>query len=113
MFCVKKFLQFFIGNEVKDNTTIVSGIGYECPFTEDFLDAHNQDEGPLKGQFDWSSTEQGIVLGAFYYGYIISMLPGIVIEPAMTQGDGGWRGDIWECPKLPFGEGGDFFPYFL
>ena len=28
------------------------------------------------GEFDWSAKEQGIVLGAFYYGFVISMLPG-------------------------------------
>ena len=28
------------------------------------------------GGFDWNAKEQGIVLGAFYYGYIFTMVPG-------------------------------------
>lgn len=29
-----------------------------------------------QGEFDWSPSSQGIVLGAFYYGYIVSHIPG-------------------------------------
>ncbi|GBN63421.1 hypothetical protein AVEN_258727-1, partial [Araneus ventricosus] len=28
------------------------------------------------GEFMWSSKMQGVVLGAFYYGYVISQIPG-------------------------------------
>jgi MFS family permease len=28
------------------------------------------------GGFDWDAQEQGMVLGAFYYGFFVSMLPG-------------------------------------
>ncbi len=28
------------------------------------------------GEFDWNAQEQGIILGAFYYGFIFTMLPG-------------------------------------
>jgi hypothetical protein len=27
------------------------------------------------GGFDWDAQEQGMVLGAFYYGFFVSMLP--------------------------------------
>ena len=34
-----------------------------------------------KGDFDWSSTEQGQILGALFYGNIISQIPaGILAE---------------------------------
>jgi MFS family permease len=28
------------------------------------------------GDFDWDAQEQGMVLGAFYYGFVVSMVPG-------------------------------------
>ena len=28
------------------------------------------------GDFHWSTEEQGLLLGSFYYGYIISQIPG-------------------------------------
>ena len=28
------------------------------------------------GDFHWTSEEQGLLLGAFYYGYVISQIPG-------------------------------------
>ena len=28
------------------------------------------------GEFDWDAKQQGMVLGAFFYGFIFSMLPG-------------------------------------
>ncbi|XP_064480139.1 sialin-like [Ornithodoros turicata] len=29
-----------------------------------------------EGEFDWDQTTQGIILGAFFYGYVITQLPG-------------------------------------
>ena len=29
-----------------------------------------------KGEFDWSAQEQGFLLGAFFYGFIITLIPG-------------------------------------
>ncbi len=31
---------------------------------------------PISPQFDWDAQDQGLVLGAFYYGFIFTMLPG-------------------------------------
>ena len=28
------------------------------------------------GDFDWTATEQGTILGAFFYGYIVTQIPG-------------------------------------
>ena len=28
------------------------------------------------GEFNWSETQEGIILGSFFYGYIVSQLPG-------------------------------------
>jgi hypothetical protein len=30
------------------------------------------------GEFDWNAEEQGIILGAFFYGYIVTNIPGIL-----------------------------------
>ena len=29
-----------------------------------------------EGEFNWSKTQEGLVLGAFYHGYMASQLPG-------------------------------------
>ena len=31
------------------------------------------------GDFNWDSEEQGVILGAFFYGYIITQIPGGMI----------------------------------
>ncbi|KAF8787062.1 Sialin like protein [Argiope bruennichi] len=30
----------------------------------------------LKGEFDWDSNMQGLVLGSFYFGYVVTQIPG-------------------------------------
>jgi hypothetical protein len=30
----------------------------------------------VKSDFDWDAEEQGIILGAFFYGYIVTQVPG-------------------------------------
>ena len=58
---------------------LIPKIGYECPFIENITTRiTNSVNSKLKssGGFDWNAKEQGIVLGAFYYGYIFTMVPG-------------------------------------
>ena len=33
-------------------------------------------QGFSDGEFDWSTEQQGWILGAFYYGYILTQIPG-------------------------------------
>ena len=47
-----------------------STYGTECA-TDDI-----ETTGPNDGPFNWDSKEQGIILGAFYYGYILTQIPG-------------------------------------
>ena len=28
------------------------------------------------GSFEWDAKQQGLILGSFYYGYVVSLLPG-------------------------------------
>lgn len=45
-----------------------------CPKQEDNTSSANDfDE---EGEFDWSDETQGVILGAFFYGYIITQIPG-------------------------------------
>ena len=30
----------------------------------------------MTGSFAWDAKQQGLVLGSFYYGYVVSLLPG-------------------------------------
>ena len=30
----------------------------------------------MEGEFDWSAQEQGLLLGAFFYGFIVTLVPG-------------------------------------
>ena len=38
----------------------------------------------MDGEFDWSSEVQGVVLGSFYYGYIITQIPGGYVAEKFT-----------------------------
>ncbi len=31
------------------------------------------------GEFDWTPEEQGFVLGSFYYGFIVTQIPGGIL----------------------------------
>ena len=51
-----------------DNSTT----GSECPVYE-----NNHTKPHINGdQFDWDSKQQGLILGSFFYGYIITQIPG-------------------------------------
>ena len=35
-----------------------------------------QTSGLIDGEFDWDAQQQGVVLGAYFYGFFITMVPG-------------------------------------
>lgn len=37
---------------------------------------HNNTEAVAEGEFEWDEATQGIVLGSFFYGYILTQVPG-------------------------------------
>ncbi|HIF15202.1 MAG TPA: MFS transporter [Bacteroidetes bacterium] len=47
----------------------------ECPFPEGYGSSSNSTLD-LAAKFNWTSQEQGLVLGSFYYGFVITMIPG-------------------------------------
>jgi len=60
---------------VKHNDT-TDNLGHEC------LGDDNQHENSYtRGEFDWDDHQQAIILGAFFYGYVITQIPaGILSE---------------------------------
>ena len=49
-----------------------TNIGTQCPITNTTDDNSNSDGG----DFDWNSKEQGLILGSFFYGYVVTQIPG-------------------------------------
>ncbi|XP_046660055.1 putative inorganic phosphate cotransporter isoform X3 [Homalodisca vitripennis] len=47
----------------------------ECPVSKSTNTTHNA----VRGNFDWDEPTQGMILSAFYYGYIITHIPGGVL----------------------------------
>ena len=58
-----------------DSSTI---IGERCPPLNDAGNA-TEDEFLHGGEYDWSEKLQGIILSSFYWGYIITHIPGGVL----------------------------------
>ena len=55
-------------------------IGNECPFVENKSNYSNRKISEKIGEdldlFNWNAKEQGMILGAYYYGFIFSLIPG-------------------------------------
>lgn len=67
-----------------DNTTVknVTCNGLRCENkndTKEYLDTFNDDGEIQSNGFDWSSEAQGVILGAFFWGQLISCAPGGLI----------------------------------
>ena len=60
-----------------DQTENNDTLGYECPFPSE-EDEPNDIDGDLEaeGEFNWSAQQQGLLLGAFFYGFIVTLVPG-------------------------------------
>lgn len=57
-------------------------LGEVCPAdNETFVDGNGDDGILIEGFYDWSEALQGIILSSFYWGYIITHIPGgILVE---------------------------------
>ncbi|XP_065213583.1 putative inorganic phosphate cotransporter isoform X2 [Planococcus citri] len=47
-----------------------------CPGTDNIVVVDHSSWKTQVGQFEWSETTQGVILSAFYYGYILTHIPG-------------------------------------
>lgn len=50
-----------------------SQMGDQCPVKNSSIE---EKESSNTGGFNWDAEEQGIILGAFYYGYVVTQIPG-------------------------------------
>eukprot|EP00090_Calanus_glacialis_P040476 TRINITY_DN7059_c0_g1_i1.p1 TRINITY_DN7059_c0_g1~~TRINITY_DN7059_c0_g1_i1.p1 ORF type:complete len:505 (-),score=159.42 TRINITY_DN7059_c0_g1_i1:141-1655(-) len=58
-----------VNNTAISNTSIVNSSD-SCPMVGNTTDI------PTDGPFDWGAREQGWLLGAFFYGYVLTQIPG-------------------------------------
>ncbi|GFW06664.1 hypothetical protein TNCV_3287651 [Trichonephila clavipes] len=55
----------------------------ECPMLVEAEDRHRSTKY-LGQRYDWSYKEQAIILGSFYYGYLLTLLPGGYLAQAFS-----------------------------
>ncbi|XP_025090947.1 sialin-like isoform X2 [Pomacea canaliculata] len=58
-----------VNSTSEENSTVVE----ECPESSG---SNSTSTSSTTGEFDWDEKTQGIILGAFFYGYIVTQLPG-------------------------------------
>lgn len=63
-----------IAKKTYTNESIISGD--VCPIDNETIVDDNDEAGSTDGYYDWSETLQGVILSAFYWGYIITHIPG-------------------------------------
>lgn len=51
-------------------------MGYECPFPSEDESDDESESLEKEGEFNWSAQQQGLLLGAFFYGFIVTLVPG-------------------------------------
>lgn len=68
-----------IAKKTYTNDSIISGD--VCPIDNETIidDNDNDDQGNTDGYYEWSETLQGVILSSFYWGYIITHIPGGVL----------------------------------
>lgn len=69
-----------IAKKTYTNESIISGD--VCPIDNETIVDDNDDQGyTTDGYYEWSETIQGVILSSFYWGYIITHIPGgILVE---------------------------------
>ncbi|XP_063710306.1 sialin-like isoform X2 [Symsagittifera roscoffensis] len=76
------FLGFFLVYSMRINISVAlldmvdsessnASLNENCPASN----VTERNQSTLSGKFDWTSSEQASVLGAFYYGYMITQIP--------------------------------------
>ncbi len=69
-----------IAKKTYTNASIISGD--VCPIdNETIIDDNDEQDGNADGYYEWNETIQGVILSSFYWGYIITHIPGgILVE---------------------------------
>ncbi|XP_035211568.1 putative inorganic phosphate cotransporter isoform X1 [Stegodyphus dumicola] len=63
-------------SELESEGTVIACRELVKPFS--YTNTSAQDL-PRKGEFDWDSNTQGLILGSFFYGYVATQIPGGII----------------------------------
>lgn len=68
-----------IAKKTHTNESIISGD--VCPIDNETIIDDSDEQGITDGYYEWSETLQGVILSSFYWGYIITHIPGgILVE---------------------------------
>ncbi|XP_064873765.1 sialin-like isoform X2 [Oncorhynchus nerka] len=65
-------------NGTNSQTTLNSSVGHECPVSSHGNNNGSQTPDQPDGipQYSWDSPTQGLLLGAFFFGYLVTQIPG-------------------------------------
>lgn len=63
-----------IAKKTYTNASIISGD--VCPIDNETIIDDNDEQVNTDGYYEWSETLQGVILSSFYWGYIITHIPG-------------------------------------
>lgn len=68
-----------IARKTYTNDSIISGD--VCPIDNETIIDDNDEQGDADGLYEWNETIQGVILSSFYWGYIVTHIPGgILVE---------------------------------
>ncbi|XP_037051081.1 putative inorganic phosphate cotransporter [Bradysia coprophila] len=68
-----------IAKKTYTNDSIISGD--VCPIDNETIVDDNDGQGDADGLYEWNETIQGVILSSFYWGYIVTHIPGgILVE---------------------------------
>ena len=65
-----------VNNTNSGNGNTTNNTGDSCPAPIEPTNSSNHNNHPGSTTFDWDESTQGIVLGCFFYGYVLSQIPG-------------------------------------
>lgn len=63
-----------IAKKTYTNESIISGD--VCPVDNDTIIDDDDEQGNTDGYYEWSEAIQGVILSSFYWGYIVTHIPG-------------------------------------
>lgn len=70
--------QTYVHEANKNKSDTASNSGAECPAAAD-MDHSSEGGGIEDGPFDWDEVKQGLLLGSYFWGYILSEIPGGIV----------------------------------
>ncbi|XP_025090955.1 sialin-like [Pomacea canaliculata] len=75
VYCLRANLSVAIVSMVNSTTKENASVTEECPEPTKANNT-NSTSTTSTGEFDWDEKTQGLILGAFFYGYVVTQIPG-------------------------------------